>query len=429
MTVLLVAWIALLGADRVNLLGDRGPFVLTPFLVLTPIVVAMELRRRAKARATLSMPPGATAFLTLALALIGFAVGSVFVSRDLTSAAPRSAQLVLVVFGTFVTLLCARDRADFAALLARGARAGLLLFLAFDAAQMLALLNVLPATIPADPAVVRLAPYMYAGVVPRLSGMVVDSNRGGLLVVLFGALIAIGDRERARVTRWLALAAVLLVATLSRSAMLAAAGAMAVPLASGARAYAPRRYLAIASLLVATGTISLLVDPGSLQTLSSGLEPLVQRFTLIEGSSQDHLRLLARGFSTATATVATALHGIGYGSSHLALQDFFPGDRYGNFHSIYVGIFAESGVFALLTLLVLLGVPLFNRATPYRPLVAAVALFGMFYGALSEPAFWLAVVLAWVPPPSSSPPNAMAKATAKASTAPSSNCTAMRGNA
>ena len=38
----LVLWVALLGADRIDILGGEGPVVLTPFYVLTPIVVWTE---------------------------------------------------------------------------------------------------------------------------------------------------------------------------------------------------------------------------------------------------------------------------------------------------------------------------------------------------------------------------------------------------
>ena len=49
---LLAIWVALLGADRLDLLGGRGPVVLTPFLLLTPIVAlrALMARRRRPAR-------------------------------------------------------------------------------------------------------------------------------------------------------------------------------------------------------------------------------------------------------------------------------------------------------------------------------------------------------------------------------------------
>lgn len=414
-------WIALLGADRINLTGERGAFVLTPFLVLTPLVCVAELIRRRRSATVIMIPQPTMIFALLALTLLTLSVGSVFASRDLNSSGPRVVQLALMLGGAFSVILLASDRADLALLLARGARWGLLGFALFDVAQLLSWLDVLPKRIPEVGTILQLAPDMYAGVVPRLAGMVMDSNRGGLLLVLFGFLAARDQTDSPRAWRWLSLTAMLLLLTLSRSSMLAAAGAITVLLLSNGRPRLPRRFVAVCAAIVAVAVSLALLDSRLRSDAVAFVEPLQQRFTLLEGSSQDHLRLLERGVNTATQSVETVTHGIGYGSSHLALQDFFPGDRYGNFHSIYVGIFAEAGIFALLTLVLLIGAPI-TRPGPFQPLAAAVALFGVFYGALSEPAFWVALTLAWLlSPPTNSRPNASTNATAMPSTAPRSS--------
>lgn len=444
MTWLLVAWMALLSADRINLLGGRGAFVLTPFLVLTPLVIGAEWLRRARAHRAVTMPRNAVLFLLLALTLVALAVLSVFVSGDVRSSASRLAQLLLMIGGTCTVLLTSRDRADMPALLAAGARVGIVLFALFDVLQLLAWREVVPMRVPEAAPMLQLSPDLYAGLVPRLSGMALDSNRGGLLLVLFGWIIAADAREstarRGRAPWWLALTALLLVCTLSRSAMLAAGGAAVCAWWQGhaARRAVRRAVLPVTSsspssllalptfrlalaLLLAGSSAALLVSPPLRDAVVQAAAPLQQRFTVLEGSSQDHLRLIARGVATATQSLATVTQGIGYGSSHLVLQDFFPGDRYGNFHSVYVGIFAESGVFALVVLLLLIGVPLV-RDGPFQPLVVALALFGLFYGALPEPAFWWSLALAWLSwAPSTSRPKAITSATATPSTSPSSN--------
>ena len=438
MTWLLLAWMACLSADRVNLLGGRGAFVLTPFLVLTPLVIGAEWLRHARAQRAVTVPRNAVLFLLLALTLVALAVLSVFVSGDFRSSASRLAQLLIMIGGTCTVLLLCRDRANMPALLAAGARVGIVLFALFDVLQLLAWREVVPMRLPEAAPMLQLSPDLYAGIVPRLSGMVLDSNRGGLLLVLFGWIIAADAREstarRGRAPWWLALTALLLLCTLSRSAMLAAAGAAACAWWQGraARRVVHRAVLPVTSpalptfrlalaLLMAGFSAALLVSPPLRDAVVQAAAPLQQRFTVLEGSSQDHLRLIARGVATATQSLATVTQGIGYGSSHVVLQDFFPGDRYGNFHSVYVGIFAESGVFALVVVVLLIGVPLV-RDGPFQPLVVALALFGLFYGALPEPAFWWSLALAWLSwAPSTSRPKAITSATATPSTSPSSN--------
>jgi hypothetical protein len=91
---------------------------------------------------------------------------------------------------------------------------------------------------------------------------------------------------------------------------------------------------------------------------------------------------------------------------------------------VYIGLFAEAGIFAMLVAVLLLTLPLVMR-TPQGALAAAVAVFGVFYAALAEPTFWVAVVLAWLPVSlavnSSARPNATSSATARDSTIPSAS--------
>lgn len=410
-----------MGADRINLAGENSPFILTPFLVLSPIVVLGELRRRLRENSPVTVPRGLLGFFVLAMLLLSMAMGSVYLSRDFSTSAVRVVQLALMIFGTLSVVMVARDRPDLDEILARGARYGIAVYFAFNVAAILVFFNILPETFPTGVGILRFAPYLYAGLIPRLAGMVEDANRGGLILVFFCYLLAHGDRNRARMWRWLVLATVMLLLTLSRSAILAASGVIGVMLLSGSGVRIPKRVLFALSLIAAGATATLLLVPSSRNIVATSLEPILGRLTVVEGSSQDHLHLLIRGVYTGTRSIGAALHGLGYGSSHMVLQDFFPGSRYGNFHSVYVGIFAEVGVFALITVLLLIGVPLSMRG-PYRPLVAAVALFGVFYGALTEPLFWTVLVLAWSGFPASiSRPKAIVTPTATPRIIPSSS--------
>jgi hypothetical protein len=86
---------------------------------------------------------------------------------------------------------------------------------------------------------------------------------------------------------------------------------------------------------------------------------------------------------------------VGYGNSYLLLQDVFPGNKYGNFHSMYVTLAAEAGAIALLVGLLLVGVPVVIPG-PFRPLIAGIAVFNVFYQSLAEPVFWFVLALAWM---------------------------------
>ena len=412
MNTLVALWCMLLAADRVDVFAGAGPFVLTPFLLLTPLVVLSAIWARARAGeplAQLQLEGRAPLLRWLLLALIAVVTLSVFVSMDVSRSAMRAMQLVVVAFGAFaVRALVPHDRLREA--LVRGARWGIVFYAVMALFQVAALLGVIPDRLPsAALPMVKLMPSLHGGLVPRLSGPVVDSNRSGLLLVLYGALLMRHDWRRH--VGMLALAALFLLITLSRSAVMAACVALCWEVLVHGRLRgqaalrhgllrAPSRAVlgvgVVTSLVVGGVAASLLLSPRLRAEASRVLTPVTERFTINRGSGEDHLRLLARGVETGTRSVPLALHGMGYGSAHLALQDFFPGDRYGNFHSVYVGIFAESGMVALLVVLLLIGVPI-AAGTSQGALAVVVAVFGVFYSALAEPTFWVSLVLAWLP--------------------------------
>ena len=394
---LLVLWVALMGADRIDLAGGRAGFALTPFLTLTPIVLLSELIRRHASRRVIVIPRLTLVFITIVLALLAIVLASVFVSLETATAASRVVLFVILIFGSLGVVLSAVDRARLLPLLARGAAYGLLVFLLFDAMELAAwFTNAASDALHLGPVDVRLETSAYAGIFPRLCGQVVDPNRAGFLVVFYAFVIGKGE-QRGTVRRWLlGLAVTLLVLALSRSAIIASLTALALAtLERGELRGRPGTFIAGALALGAL-CVFLLLAPRVADRMVTTLVPFTQRLSTAEGSAQSHVELVSRGMSAATESIPRVLLGLGFGSSYTVLQDIFPGNRYGNFHSLYISMFAESGVFALLLTVLLLAVPLV-RGGPYRPLVAAAIVFNIFYQATVEPAFWVTLTLAWLP--------------------------------
>jgi hypothetical protein len=392
---LFALWVALLGADRVSLLDTVTPFVMTPFLALTPIVIASEWLRHAAHGRRIIVPGPALGYAVVAAALAAIVLASVSMSADPTTSAARAALFIAQIGGTFVVAVMAADREDFAGLLARAAIAGIAAFAAFDVLSLAAWVGAIPGTLHFGTVAVNLEPSTYAGFIPRLSGPVADPNRTGWVLLFMMYLIALRERHTTIHRIAMVVAIVLILLTLSRSAS-AAVVATLLALAIGGR---PKR-VRISSLVafaVATAALLtlLLVTPDSTTLNLNIFAPVAERFSVAQGSALEHFQLLRRGVDEATSSVPRVLLGLGFGSSYLALQDMFPGNRYGNFHSLYVTMFADAGVFALILSLVLLGWPLI-RGGPYRALVLGAAVFSVFYQATTDPAFWLALALAWI---------------------------------
>jgi hypothetical protein len=392
---LLVLWVALLDADRINLLGDLTSFVTTPFLVLTPLVVAVEIVRHTRAGLPSVMPRATIGYAALCAALVGLTTASVIASTETGTSAARVALLVAQITGTLAVAVLIIERPDMRVILARGAALGLALFVLFDVLDAASLLGSFPDTANVGPIAISFKTYTYTGFIPRLAGPVTEPNRAGLVLVTFAFFILRGEPRRTWRRLLIATAVPLLLITLSRSAILAALITTALTVLAPGRRRIPPSVLATGAATLALVAIFFAFSPGPMERAVERIAPLTRRLSLAEGSSRDHLSLLTRGFAEGTASAPRLAVGMGYGNAYTVLQDFFPGNRYGSFHSLYVSMFAESGLIAFLVTCVLLLVPSIIP-NPYRALIAGAAAYNVFQNAGTDPPFWLALALAWL---------------------------------
>lgn len=392
---LLVLWLAGLGVDRLDLLGGAGPFLLTPFLLLTPLVAAAEGARVIGHGGRLVFRPGSGRYSSALLVFLVVTAISVVFAIDPLLGLRRYSLLLAQAFGTAAVVVFIAMRPDPRAVLAKGAYAGIVVGALFCAAQIWLFLQGDAASEGAARGVLFLEPFTYGGFVPRLSGGSVDVNRGPLVFIIYLFLLL----QFARASRWRTLAAtvaiVCIFASLSRSAMLALLLLCVwVLLRRGRLSLSPRLAYRLALAGVAV-VMAGFVFQGALVAASDTIGRVLQLRLLGDESAGIHAALFARAFEVGTASLHNAMLGIGFGNSNEVLQEFFPGDKYGNFHSLYLTLWVESGVVALGIGLLLLVYP-FVRSDRYRPLVAALIGFNLFYQSTLEPTFWFVLALAWM---------------------------------
>ena len=386
---LLVLWMALIGAVRLDLAGGALPVTLSPFLVLTPLLVgALALRRFRRAQPVVIewASLGYLQFVSLFFAAAG---ASTFLSLDADATLARSALLILQFGGATAIALMIHDDTEAIDALRTGAVLGVALFVVMDVLAVFSFAGVLPKELSLGGPTLRLDSYGYAGIIPRLSGTVLDPNNAGLVLLIYAFLA-----PRVRGT-----AIVLMLLTLSRSAVLAGLTLAAVAAwQSGVlNVHAPVRRLLLVLTLAGAGVIAVARSPGAIESTARLIAPFAERFGAGEegNSASDHRALIVRAADEGSRTIPRAVFGLGWGASYVVLQDLFPGNRYGNFHSLYGTAFAEAGAVALVALLALLLVPLM-RETQWRPAVAGFIVFNLFYQSTTEPVFWLILALAWL---------------------------------
>lgn len=394
--MLIALWIATLGADRIDLLGGAAPFALLPFHVLTTAVVVSEWRRRLRAGAIGYITAAQGTYGLLVLAILALAAASVLRSGDLLLSTNRIILFAGTAVGASLAIWGMSDRDDLLPMLARGARIGLVAAACFDGIQLLSFARLLPENVALGPVNVWIASHAY-GIIPRLTGLGADMNGAGGALLTQTVLIALaGSRMRYR-RAWIALGALLIVLTLSRSSALAALPVLllfpkVIPSGRGARIA-----LSACALLLAFGTATLLSEDIR-AAVGRALAPLAGRLDPEEGSAQVHAQLITRGITEATHDIPRTLLGIGYGASHRVLADVFPGTKYGNFHSLYVQLWVESGVLPLLLLLTLLVLSL-QRAGALQGLILGFAVYNVFYQGLIQPVFWVTLAMVWFAAP------------------------------
>jgi len=392
--VLLAAWVALMAADRVNLLEEVVPFVFTPFIALTPLVIVSEWIRRSLAGTRVAITRGAVQYATVAAVLLAIVWASVTVAQSPTYSGSRAALLSAQVAGTWMVVVLALDLEDLIALLARASVVAVALHLVATFAQLGTIFGDVPLTVRVGTVALSLEPLTY-GVIPRFTGLVGDATRAGMSLLVLGWFIAIGEQRPALRRTALVAVAVMLVATLSRSALLGAATTLALVALSRRKWELPVGSLVTASVLAVVLAGALYLAPAAPVRPFDALEPLAGRFSTSEASASEHVLFIGRGLDEATSSVQRFTMGLGYGNSFTVLQDRFPGNPYGNFHSLYVTMLVESGIAALLCVVVLLGWPVV-RGGSWRPLIAGAAVLNVFYQTNAEPAFWFVLALAWI---------------------------------
>ena len=110
--VLLLLWVALLAVDRVDFFGGEGAFILTPFLILTPLLLVFEGFRVLESRAMTQLQRQGEAYLLLLLFFLSIVLISTLLAQDPLISAKRSALLSFLGIGTFAVAVTVSGRKD-----------------------------------------------------------------------------------------------------------------------------------------------------------------------------------------------------------------------------------------------------------------------------------------------------------------------------
>lgn len=393
---LLVAWLALSPADRFDFLAGKGAFFLSPFLVLTPLVLAAELLRLAARGERVRIPAGALHYLFWILCFVSTALLSTLFAIDVDLAARRYALWLVQVLAPFaVAVLIAQYPAP-ESILVKGAYWGIGFGWFMNLVQIYIFATGKYANFTEPLPFATLIPTVYAGIAPRLSMQVLDQNRAGMVFIFYMFCLF----RWAPPTRWrkafVIMGGLAVVLTTSRSVALGVVALLAVHYLQKRRMRMTRGRVMGAAV---AGSLLMALVAANPEPVVRVVEPvgemLVSRFTLKNDESANiHFDLIAYGVELASSKVKYALVGVGFGNSPRVLEQFFDEDA-ANFHSYYITLLVECGVLALILGTLVMAIPALRSPT-YRPMMAGFAAFNIFYQLNTEALFWFVLALAWI---------------------------------
>jgi hypothetical protein len=401
--VFLVGSIGLIGADRIDLFAGRGSFILTPFLVLAPLVVLLHLLRTGL-RGTLHFaitPPvrRQVPFVAASCLFLLLSFASIPLSLDPERSLVAFCDLLLVaVLGYCISLQILAEPAQ-ERLIVRSVTLALFVYVIFCIAECIAWSHGL--VIDADKSGSWLqstfTPSTLGPWVPTLSGTTFDSNRSGFVLTMYLALL---DRFAVK-SRYLPVLrvtiALLVFLTLSRSSMLCWLAYYLSASAFWTRLVSRRVLVRIATVAV-VGSLLGVAYQKEIVGLAEAWEisdAVSAKMSMDPGSSgESHILLIQRGFDTWLTSTKTIITGIGFAAAPKVLEDFFGNDKRGNFHNLYVTALAEMGFPAFLILMFLLVYPIIGRKGAASGM-AAIMVFNVSYQSHTEPVFWLVLALLW----------------------------------
>ena len=107
-----------------------------------------------------------------------------------------------------------------------------------------------------------------------------------------------------------------------------------------------------------------------------------------------HLKLINEGFRIAFSDFKTFTIGCGHGVSHKVIKGFaMSRKKVANFHSQYLSIFVENGIFASLSFIALaIIIPLFYYRNKLLPLLIGLFCFNILYQLTNEPLYWFTLL-------------------------------------
>jgi len=389
---LILLLIIFAGADRINFgVNVTDSFKLTPFILLSIIYLPFTLTFYIK-KIKLNWLIDNQFFLSSFTLFLCLVIMSAVFSPAIIMSSKRIVLLFIIII-IIIIVLSEYDASQINNFLIYSSIAGSILFLIFNGLLLSTWLKIIQIDLPQ----IDFIPDTIAYYIPRLGGFSGDVNRGGFVLSFYTYILWI-NRKKIKFSGFLLCINLLMIfLTLSRSTYLL----LFILFFSYALLFQRHlfniafiSYLIIPLIVLIVG----LIQMDNIGIIKIG--PVIEeRLTVTSdkgASASIHFDLIAKGTKLILSDMKYFFVGIGHGVSYLLTDGYYwSGTKYGNFHSQYISIFIENGVFAFFSFLFFtLIYPIYHgNNNIFLPLLIGLIFFNIFYQLTNEPTYWLIILL------------------------------------
>lgn len=376
-----VLTIVLSSIEVLDLSGGRTSFVITPFLIISPIYivfgVAKLLIMRKSDRKSVFVPT------TVLLSLICFIILSiVLLENDPLFLAPQRALLTIwmIIFSLYFVFI---NLKNLNLIIYHAAKAFIWLNFAFYVLEFTLNRNFI--NLP----IILEEYFSFSSIsvneIPRLYGIIADPNRSSTTTVLLMALVYLFEINCKKSVPTFSAGLMIVGLSVSRTSIACLLIFLFFVLIR------QKFFQSFNLFVICLITFSVAVVYVSQQDFGEEIYKAFVSSPDRQGSTDIHLSLLGEGVELGFSNLKRFLIGTGWGTEYFYAADFFDGDRYANFHSGYISFFTQTGVFGLFLYVLVIVLPAV-RNKKYLTLVAILLWSNIFYQYSTQFSYWFFVI-------------------------------------
>ena len=375
--------IILSSVEVLDFSGGKITFSVTPFFVLSPIYMLLSVLKLPKISILKSND---LFFPIIVLFLFTFSIVTsiIFVENDPLSLSLQRALLTLWMILFSVYFICVNLK-HLDMMIYYSAKAIIWLNFIFYALEFL--LNRSLVGLPTF-----LEPYfsfssILVNQIPRLYGIIADPNRSSTTTVFLMAVIYIFEINQKKSFPTFSLGVIIVGLSISRTSLISLLLFIFFVLIR------QKILQSLGLFVVCLVTFSASIIYISQQDFGGEVYEAFVSSPDRQGSTDIHFSLLKEGVDLGFSDFRKFLIGTGWGTEYYYAAEFFDNDKYANFHSGYVSVFTQTGVFGLIFYFLIMILPAF-RSREKLMFVAIILCSNIFYQYSAQFSYWFFVISA-----------------------------------